>query len=208
MLEDSIAIVPNLGFDPSRQFSMKGCRWLVWMSRNGRVIRHAKNGREMQIGPYTVNGYDEETRTVYEFYGCYWHGCSTCHPELETQSHPHRSDCTYGALYQHTLIREHQLREQGYEVVTIWENDFDQEIKNNPDLEHFLQTLNFQDPLNPRQALYRGRTNATRLFCNEGVMRYVDVCSLYPYVLKYKPFPMEHQKSSQTISRMFVVILD
>lgn len=26
MPEDSIAIVPNLGYDPSRQFSMKGCR--------------------------------------------------------------------------------------------------------------------------------------------------------------------------------------
>lgn len=192
MPEDSIAIVPNLGYDPSRQFSMKGCRWLAWMSRDGRVIRHAKNGGEMQIGPYTVDGYDEETHTVYEFYGCYWHGCPTCHPELETQTHPHRSDCTYGALYQQTLIREHQLREQGYEVVTIWEHDFDQEIKNNPNLEHFLQTLNFQDPLNPRQALYGGRTNATRLFCNEGDMRYVDVCSLYPYVLKYKPFPMGH----------------
>lgn len=111
----------------------------------------------MQIGPYTVDGYDEETHTVYEFYGCYWHGCPTCHPELETQTHPHRSDCTYGALNQQTLIREHQLREQGYEVVTIWEHDFDQEIKNNPNLEHFLQTLNFQDPLNPRQALYGGR---------------------------------------------------
>lgn len=156
MPEDSIAIVPNLGYDPSRQFSIKGCRWLAWMSRDGRVIRHAKNGGEMQIGLYTVDGYDEETHTVYEFYGCYWHGCPTCHPELETQTHPHRSDCTYGALYQQTLIREHQLREQGYEVVTIWEHDFDQEIKNNPNLEHFLQTLNFQDPLNPRQALYGG----------------------------------------------------
>lgn len=83
----------------------------------------------MQIGPYTVDGYDEETHTIYEFYGCYWHGCPTCHPELETQTHPHRSDCTYGALYQQTLIREHQLREQGYEVVTIWKHDFDQEIK-------------------------------------------------------------------------------
>lgn len=171
---------------------MKGCRWLAWMSRDGRVIRHVKNGGEMQIGPYTVDGYDEENHTVYEFYGCYWHGCPTCHPELETQTHPHRSDCTYGALYQHTLIRDYQLREQGYEVVTIWEHDFDQEIKNNPNLEHFLQTLNFQESLNPRQALYGGRTNATRLFYNEGDMRYVDVCSHYPYVLKYKPFPMGH----------------
>lgn len=104
MPEDSIAIVPNLGYDPSRQFSMKGCRWLAWMSRDGRVIRHAKNGGKMQIGPYTVEGYDEETQTVYEFYGCYWHGCTTCPPELETQIHPHRSDCTYGSCLQEARI--------------------------------------------------------------------------------------------------------
>lgn len=86
---------------------------------------------KMQIEPSTVDGYDEETHTVSKLYGCYLYGCPTCHPELETQTHPHphRSDCTYGVLYQQTLIQEHQLREHGYEVVTIWEHDFDQEIK-------------------------------------------------------------------------------
>lgn len=192
MPEDSIAIIPNLGYDPARQFSMKACRWLAWMSRDGRRIYHAKNGGEINLGPYTVDGYDPESNTVYEFHGCYWHGCPQCHSDLQNENHPHRVDCTYGTLYEQTLIREHHLREQGYKVVSIWEHDFDLEMKNNFELQEFVGNLNFQDPLNPREALYGGRTNATRLFCTEGDMRYVDVCSLYPFVLKHRPFPMGH----------------
>lgn len=47
-------------------------------------------------------------------------------------------------------------------------------------------------PLNPRDSLYGGHTYAIRLFCTGGDMCYVDVCSLYPYVLKYRPFPVGH----------------
>ena len=31
--------------------------------------------------PFTVDGYDKTTKTVYLFQGCYWHGCRKCHPE-------------------------------------------------------------------------------------------------------------------------------
>ncbi|XP_062569573.1 uncharacterized protein LOC134231602, partial [Saccostrea cucullata] len=76
-----IAIIPNLGYEPARQYSAKACRWLTWMShQSGCHIRHARNGGEVPIGNYTVDGYQEATRTVYEFYGCYWHGCPTCYP--------------------------------------------------------------------------------------------------------------------------------
>ena len=27
---------------------------------------------------YYVDGFDEETNTVFEFYGCYFHGCPRC----------------------------------------------------------------------------------------------------------------------------------
>lgn len=127
--QDSIAIIPNLGYDPARQFLMKACCWLAWMSRDVPIIRHAKNGGEINLGPYTVDGYDPGSNTVYEFYGCYWHGCPKCHPRLENENHPHRVDCTYGTLYEETLIREHHLRKQGYQVVSIWEHDFDMEMK-------------------------------------------------------------------------------
>ncbi|XP_062612398.1 E3 ubiquitin-protein ligase rnf213-beta-like, partial [Saccostrea cucullata] len=61
-----------------------------------------------------------------------------------------------------------------------------------PHKKHFVRDLDIPDPLNPREVLYRGRTNDRRLYCEEGDMRYVDVCSLYPYVLKHRPFPLGH----------------
>lgn len=45
-----------------------------------------------------------------------------------------------------------------------------------------MQDLYFQDPFNPRENLYGGCTNVIPL----GDIRYVDVNSLYPHVLKYK----------------------
>ncbi|XP_022295019.2 uncharacterized protein LOC111105138 [Crassostrea virginica] len=191
MPDDSIAIIPNLGYHPARQFSLKGLQWLSWVGR-GRSIQHAGNGGEVRVGNFTVDGYDESTRTVYEFYGCYWHGCPVCYPDLVTETHPHQTRCTYQSLYERTLIRENSLKEQGYIIVSMWEHEFDKHFEKHISFNEFVKELDFQAPLNPRDALYGGRTNATRLYCCEGDMRYVDVCSLYPYVLKYKPFPLGH----------------
>ncbi|XP_036138907.1 uncharacterized protein LOC118644437 [Monomorium pharaonis] len=50
-------------------------------------------------------------------------------------------------------------------------------------------------PLNPRDAFYGGHTeNIATLYEVKGTekMRYVDVCSLYPYVLKTGAFPIGH----------------
>ncbi|XP_062615872.1 uncharacterized protein LOC134277560 [Saccostrea cucullata] len=193
MPKDSIAIIPNLGYDPARQYSAKACRWLTWMShQNGCHIRHARNGGEVPIGNYTVDGYQEATRTVYEFYGCYWHGCPTCYPSLQTETHPHRTQFTYQQLHEKTLRRTADLEDMGYNVCSIWEHDFDQQVQQDETLQQFVRDLDIPDPLKPREALYGGRTNATRLYCEEGDMRYVDVCSLYPYVLKHRPFPLGH----------------
>lgn len=38
MPQDGVAIIPNLGYDPARQFSMEACRWLAWMSRDDQMI--------------------------------------------------------------------------------------------------------------------------------------------------------------------------
>ncbi|XP_062602299.1 uncharacterized protein LOC134264018 [Saccostrea cucullata] len=193
MPKDSIAIIPNLGYDPARQYSAKACRWLTWMShQNGCHIRHARNGGEVPIGNYTVDGYQEATRTVYEFYGCYWHGCPTCYPSLQTETHPHRTQFTYQQLHEKTLRRTADLEDMGYNVCSIWKHDFDQQVQQDETLQQFVRDLDIPDPLKPREALYGGRTNATKLYCEEGDMRYVDVCSLYPYVLKHRPFPLGH----------------
>ncbi|XP_061192292.1 uncharacterized protein LOC133200521 [Saccostrea echinata] len=193
MPKETIAIIPNLGYQPARRYSAKACRWLSWMShQTGHNIQHARNGGEVKIGSYTVDGYQEATRTVYEFYGCYWHGCPTCYPNLQTESHPHRTQFTYEQLHQETLRRSSVLEEMGYSLRSIWEHEFDQQVQREVTLQNYVRDLDIPDPLNPRDALYGGRTNATKLYCEEGDMRYVDVCSLYPYVLKHRPFPLGH----------------
>lgn len=54
MPENTIAIIPNLGYHPARQYSIKACRWLAMESRET-SIRHAENRR----GNFIVDGYDE-----------------------------------------------------------------------------------------------------------------------------------------------------
>ncbi|XP_022298821.2 uncharacterized protein LOC111107766 [Crassostrea virginica] len=210
MPPDSIAIIPNLGYHPARQFSLKASRWLSWLGRD-LSIQHAWNGGEVKFGNFTVDGYDESTRTVYEFYGCYWHGCPICFPDLATETHPHRTQFTYNSLYELTLTRELALKEQGFNLVTLWEHEFDKQFQKSEPFQDFVRELEFQPPLNPREALYGGRTNATRLYCVEGDMRYVDVCSLYPYVLKHRPFPLGHPEiiteDFQDVRSYFGIIL-
>lgn len=159
MKDQTIAIIPNMGYDPARQYSIKTCRWLAWMGRRC-SIRRARNGDEVRLENYTVDGYDENAQTVYEFHGCYWHVRPTCYPDRATDIHPHNPDRTYVTVYEQTLRREQELRDKEYTVVSIWELEFDGQLKNQEKLRNFVQKLEFQDPLNPRDSLYGGCTNA------------------------------------------------
>ena len=64
----------------------------------------------MQFENFTVDWYDANARTIYEFYGCYWHGFPICFPDLATETHPDRSHYTYRTLYVLTLARELSLK--------------------------------------------------------------------------------------------------
>jgi G:T-mismatch repair DNA endonuclease (very short patch repair protein) len=52
--------------------------WLVYRKRtDGCRIMHGRNGREYrlsELSQLSVDGFCMEAKTVYEFYGCYWHG--------------------------------------------------------------------------------------------------------------------------------------
>jgi len=45
-------------------------------------IQHAGNAGEFKIPEtrFTVDGYAADTNTIYEFHGCFWHGCEKCFP--------------------------------------------------------------------------------------------------------------------------------
>ena len=187
MPEQSLAIIPTEGYQPERKYSVKALRWLKWIAHEtNHDIRHARNGGEVRIGRYSVDGYNMNNQTLYEFYGCFWHGCPECFPNLKQEEHPVRHGCTFDDLYQATLSRQTYLNALCFNVETIWEHDFDRRCKEDEAFGDFIRGTydDIADPLQPRDALFGGRTNATRLYCDEGDMRYIDICSLYPYVLK------------------------
>ncbi|MGI0075846.1 MAG: DUF7487 domain-containing protein [Nitrosopumilaceae archaeon] len=106
-------------------FSYKCIMWLESIMKEQNIfIQHAQNGGEYRI-PGTrlrVDGYCEETNTVYEFYGDLFHG----NPEIfesHVQCNPF-SDLPAGKLFQKTIEREKIIKKLSYNIIIKWENTF------------------------------------------------------------------------------------
>ncbi|KYN21601.1 hypothetical protein ALC57_06024, partial [Trachymyrmex cornetzi] len=84
-------------------------------------------------------------------------------------------------------------------VMEKWKCDFDREIRENNEMRDFLENAQIikNSPLDPRDAFFGGRTGNIATRCDVAGMEkihYIDVCSLYPYVLKMGAFPIGHPK--------------
>ena len=67
-------------------------------------------------------------------------------------------------LHCSTVEKIGYLRRQGYNVVEIWECDINRELNNDEDMKYYFDHYHIADPLEPRDALYGGRTNAAKLY--------------------------------------------
>ena len=72
--KDTIALLPQHQ-ELKRKQSHEALQWLSYTAeKEGIRIQHHRNGGEKRVGPYSLDGYCEETHTAYEYQGCYWHG--------------------------------------------------------------------------------------------------------------------------------------
>ena len=76
--KDTIAV-----FNNDRQLKINqsnvAIKWISYISEKEDVyIQHGRNGGEKRFNNYSLDGYCEETQTVYEFQGCFWHGKVFC----------------------------------------------------------------------------------------------------------------------------------
>jgi len=80
--------------------------WLAWEGHKRNVaLRTRLNDTEKRPSDekkVRVDGYDPVNRTVYEFQGCYWHGCPTCFDTSDTNP---TNGKTYEELYKETCLR-------------------------------------------------------------------------------------------------------
>ena len=75
-----------------------------------------------------------------------------------------RSQKTMEQLYKDTLKKVNYLEDHGFEVVQKWECELKKELKEDEEMKQFFDEYEIVDPLQPRDAFYGGRTNATKLF--------------------------------------------
>ena len=108
----------------SNNFSKAQIRWLEFIGLKDKIkIQHAENSNEYQI-PTTkckADGYCKETNTIYEFHGDYWHGNPNIYHGSQFNKTTKR---TFGELYQSTISREQQIKDMGFNLITIWESDW------------------------------------------------------------------------------------
>lgn len=106
-------------------YSKKQIRWLDFLSKYHNInIQHALNDKEFLIPTtrYRADGYCKETNTIYEFHGSLYHG----DPKIYNQTDINPiTKTTFGELYEKTLKKEGQIKELGYNLIVIWENDWD-----------------------------------------------------------------------------------
>ena len=156
----------------------------LWMDRNinyNEEIHKGKVGKHVAYynlsRPFTVDGFDRKTNTIFQFHGCYWHGCQKCYPENQVK-------------YDKTMEQNNYFELNGFNLCQMWEcewNAIKKELPNKNELEQDARQQN----IIIRDALFGGRTEGFKAYhkCNEDEKGfYYDIVSLYPTVNALDPY--------------------
>ena len=117
---------------PDNHFQEKGCSRcthviskpeIEWLDKL--AIPDDKDHRQVIIKInnkiYRVDGYSPKTNTVYEFDGDFFHGNQSLYKKEDINP---VTKTTFGKLYEKTCNKHRQIKEAGYNLITIWESDW------------------------------------------------------------------------------------
>ncbi len=131
MQKKTIGLIPINGYNPEQKVSIKAMSWLYWISNTNKCfVQHAKNNGEFRVGKYLVDGFCAETNTIFEFHGCFFHGCQKCYPNPNTWNSLKQS--TMGYIYKKHLNRIEYITNYSnkkFKLVEMWECDWDFFVK-------------------------------------------------------------------------------
>ena len=107
-----------------KKFSYAACQWIEKQSELiGEHIHHALCGHggefcaevfKVEVGraeEIPVGGYGVGSKTIFQYYGCKWHGCP-CQKERNSLDEER---------YSKTIEMEKKMKEQGFKLVSVWE---------------------------------------------------------------------------------------
>ena len=196
---NTIAIIPEEGYS-NPNHSKKSIQWLEYLTKSeSRNIKHARNGQEVKVGEFYVDGMEQETNRVYQFYGCYFHGCDICYKPSTFNSL--KQITMYSIKKQHDnkhqKLKNTKFNDKPIELLSIWEHQWDSMLKNDEKIRDFVNSFELIDKLKPRDAFFGGRTESFILHfeaSSHQKIKYYDFCSLYPFIQKTEMLPTGHPK--------------
>ena len=100
-------------------------------------------------------------------------------------------------VYEKTQQKMRQPHILGYNVIEMWECEWTRLKQTSPDIQTYVDSLQFVDPLNRRDTFCGGRTNAIKLYHHVTPgqkIHYIDYTSLYPWVNKTCVYPKRHPR--------------
>ena len=113
------------------RYSKIGCKWIEEeMKKDNISIQYAlSDGGEfkpIKDKKILCDGFCEETNTIYEFHGDYWHGNPSKYNQSERNPTTKKK---YGTLFIDTCMREKKYLDAGYKYKCIWESVYRQTNK-------------------------------------------------------------------------------
>ena len=101
-------------------------------------IQHTLNGSEKKLviddKTYKVDGFCEETNTVYEFFGCFWHEYANCYKPNVINCKNQRD---MGTLNDLTVKKRNTIKNAGYNHVSTYEC----QLTKNEDFQKFAKNF-------------------------------------------------------------------
>ena len=195
--KETLANTPKGSYTNLRRRSRESLAWLDYQERSLKtnIIR------EYKIGSRFADGFSPELNTVFEYFGCYWHGCHQCYPKDRHIQQTFRGD-TLHTRHQNTQEKLNYYRSRGHNVISIWGCEAKAQTLGDIDFKNYFKErkkywylVDLHGHADIKESFFGGRTNNIRFYhrvrTNEEI-KYIDVNSLYPFVLKIKEYPIGH----------------
>ena len=216
---DTIGVIPSNNYVKHVNQSRCALEWLIWLDQfylAGELSYSGKGAdgeHRVDVGgkKLHVDGYHAPTRCIFEFAGCYYHGCPICTlPDVKSFHNNKRNR----ELYVDFQNRIGNLRLYGYDVEVMWECEWKEMKETDADLLEQLAEVGYllpsveSLPIDPRDALYGGRTEAFSVLFHRKdekeeeeeeeeleeatYVKGLDFNSLYPAMMSKREYPIGH----------------
>lgn len=126
----------------ARHYSKPQMKWLDLLEKQLNInIEHILNTGEHKIknSLCKADGYSKEYNTVFEFHGCFFHGCEKCYPNRNEINKLLKK--SYKELYNTTQKKKNHCITEGYKYIEIWECHWNNIKKTNNELAHYLDNI-------------------------------------------------------------------